>query len=515
MDWTEGYVQEIDYTHGYYRELAPGLLDLACVSRGVSTLLEYRPLRYLELAFGQGISINIHAAACEGEFWGNDFNPTHTINARELSAASGSDAQLSDDSFAELAARDDLPEFDVITMHGTWSWISAENRRAIVDIVRRKLSPGGVFYMSYNCLPGWAAELPLRHLLMLHAELASPESQGLAAKIDASLAFAQSMLDADAKYFRAHGGLPGWMEKMAGHNRNYLAHEYFNRDWHPMPFADVARSLAEAKLNFAASATLAEHLDGLGLPEKARKMLAGIQHPIMRETVQDYFVNQRFRRDIFVKGPRRLSPAGRAERLRSMPFALLVQPDQVPMKLAVTAGEIELHPEIYRPFLEAMAGDDFAPKTLRQLEAYPKCSKITFPQLVQMAVVLTGTGHLHPAQRASDIDAATPRCKALNAHIIERAALTDNVSTLASAVIGAGVPVTRQDMLFLRARSRGIKAEDQWAQHAWECLLANGQRLVTGGKTLQSAEENLAHLRAEAKELSRKRLPVFKSLGLA
>jgi len=34
---------------------------------------------------------------------------------------------------AEFVARDDLPEFDVIALHGIWSWISAENR-AVMDV---------------------------------------------------------------------------------------------------------------------------------------------------------------------------------------------------------------------------------------------------------------------------------------------------------------------------------------------------------------------------------------------
>ncbi len=515
MDWTDGYVNELDYTHGYYRELAPAHLDLACISRGVSTLLEYRPLRYLELAFGQGMSVNIHAAACQGEFWGIDFNPTHAINARDLATASGSGAQLFDDSFEDFAARDDVPEFDVITMHGTWSWISPENRHLVVEILRRKLAPGGVFYMSYNCWPGWATEMPLRHLLTEHAELASAEAPGLIAKIDAAMEFAQSLVDSDAKYFRVHPGLKDWLEKMRKLSRNYLAHEYFNRDWHPMPSSEVARALSAAKLTFATSATLGEHIDGLGLPEKSRKLLEGIKHPLLRETVLDFIHNQRFRRDIFVKGPRTLHPAARNERLRSMPFMLVQHPDHVPMKVAIAGGEAELHPDVYRPFIEAMAEDGYAPKTLRQLEAHPKCAKLDLPKLTQAALMLTGAGSLHPAQPPSAIEEAAPRCAALNERILDRAAVSDNVSALASPVIGAGVFAARQEMLFIRAIQRGHKAPEQWAQHAWECLEANGQRLVVADKALETPAENLARLNEDAEAFSRIRLPALKALRIA
>src|SRR5208283_2524002 len=129
-DWTSGYVSDVDYTYGYYRELSPPLLSLALLNRGVIASLD-RPLRYLEIGYGQGLSLNIHAAACPGEFWGTDFNPAHAGNAKEMAEASGSGARVFDLSFAELAARDDLPEFDVIGVHGIWTWVSDENRTII------------------------------------------------------------------------------------------------------------------------------------------------------------------------------------------------------------------------------------------------------------------------------------------------------------------------------------------------------------------------------------------------
>lgn len=514
MDWTDGYVQGIDYTHGYYPELAPGLLTLACASRGVSTRLEHPSPRYLELGFGQGVSIGIHAAACVGEFWGNDVNPAHVANARELSAASGSDAHLSDDSFKSLAAREDLPEFDAITLHGVWSWISAGNRRTILDLVRRKLAPGGVFYLSYNCLPGWAAERPLRHLMALHAELAGTALPGMQAQIDAARTFAQSLQECGAKYFDAHTSLKRRMESLPGDTHAYLAHEYFNRDWQPMDFAEVAGALAEAKLDFVATAMLDEHSDDLGLPDEACQLLSGIAHPVMRETARDYVVNRKLRRDIFVKGARSMPAAARAERLGGTPFALLVHPGQVPGKITIAGYEVELSQAIYEPLLKALAADDHAPKTLQELGERPEFRRITTAQLQQAAMLLTGIGSAHPVQARAAQEAAAPRCKALNARILEHAAEGREVCALASPVIGAGVFVSREDMLFLRAIQNGITAPKAWAQLAWECLLKNDKRVVVGGRTIEGAEDNLAYLVAEAKALAQLRLPVMQALGI-
>jgi hypothetical protein len=65
--WTSGYVAEVDYPHGYYREMSPALLSLAVLNRNISASHAREP-RYLELGFGQELSLNIHAAACPGEF---------------------------------------------------------------------------------------------------------------------------------------------------------------------------------------------------------------------------------------------------------------------------------------------------------------------------------------------------------------------------------------------------------------------------------------------------------------
>ncbi len=330
MNWTSGYVSEIDYTYGYYRELNPNNLRLACLSADIAAP-STGPLRYLELGFGQGLSFNIHAAAFAGEFWGTDFNPTQTANARAFADASGSGAILLDDLFAELAARSDLPEFDIIGLHGIWSWISDDNRRTIVDIIRRKLRVGGIVYNSYNCLPGWAPGMPLRHLMTLHADLAGSDASGMLGKIEGAVNFAKQVVDSGALYFRANPAVGERLKGLSGQSRKYLAHEFFNRDWEVMPFSDVARWLDDAKVSFVASANLLDHVEAVNLTAEGQKLLASIRNPILRQSVRDYFINQQFRRDVFVKGPRRLSRLNRIEVLKSQSFVLTAHPDGIPM----------------------------------------------------------------------------------------------------------------------------------------------------------------------------------------
>ena len=237
-----------------------------------------KSLHYLELGYGQGLSVNIHAAANTGAFWGTDFNPTQTSHAAGLADASGSGAVMLDASFAELAARTDLPDFDVIALHGVWSWISDENRRIVVDLIRRKLRVGGIAYLSYNCFPGWAPAEPLRHLMTMHSELAGADAVGTVGKVEGALKFAQEVANSGAMYFRANPAVAERLKRISEQNRNYLAHEYFNRDWDLMAFSDVARMLDEAKLTFVASANLLDHVDGINLTQDGQKLLNGITH---------------------------------------------------------------------------------------------------------------------------------------------------------------------------------------------------------------------------------------------
>jgi Predicted methyltransferase regulatory domain/Methyltransferase domain len=512
--WTSGYVAEVDYPAGYYRELSPSLLSLALLNRNVSTAHQGAP-RYLELGFGQGLSLSIHAAACPGEFWGTDFNPAHAANARELTEASGAGARIFNLSFAELAAREDLPEFDTIVIHGIWSWISEENRAVIVDIARRKLCPGGIFYIGYNCMPGWSPMLPLRHLMSLHAELAGSQDAGISRKIGDAMEFAQKVVDLGAIYFRDNPKAAEWLKRIEQQSRHYLAHEYFSRDWQPMPFSQVADQLAEAKLDFCASANLVAHVDELNLTPEWQELLGGISHPVLRESVRDCLLGQQFRKDIFVKGGRAMPMLDRTERLAAQSFVLTTPAQDVPMHLILARGTVNLPEAAFKPVLAALSENGHAPMTVGELVAHPACQGRPPAVMLPILVTLTGIGHVHPTQSPEAIKSAKPRCDALNARLFQRARHNGDAAYLASPVIGAGIPAPRVEQLFLLARQQGRDDPQAWAAFVWETIRAQGQRFTKDGKTLETEHDNLGELTTRAQQFADKQLPIFKALGIA
>ena len=64
----------------------------------------------------------------------------------------------------------DLGIFDYIIVHGVYSWVPAQVRERILAICKENLSPQGVAYVSYNCLPGWHMRGMVRNMMLYHAE---------------------------------------------------------------------------------------------------------------------------------------------------------------------------------------------------------------------------------------------------------------------------------------------------------------------------------------------------------
>jgi hypothetical protein len=514
--WSSGYVSEIDYTYGYYRELSPVWLRLCLLSK-LQHSRTGEPLRYLELGFGQGLSLNIHAASVPGEYWGTDINPVHAAGAAEMAAAAGSNLRVLDSSFEELAARDDLPEFDVITLHGIWSWISDANRRTIVDIAKRRLAVGGILYISYNSTPGWSAAMPLRHLMTLHAELASGEAQGVVSKVEAALGFAQSVVDAKARYFAANPAVAEQLKRISEQNRHYLAHEYFNADWLPMPFSDVATYLDKAKLSFAASANILDHIENLNVNPEQQKLLELLQHPVLRESVRDYLINQRFRKDIWIKGGRGLSPVQHTRLLRTQSFVLITPAADIPLKVQGGIGEADLQAEIFTPTVEALASRDYTPKTFMQIfEILQKTAPaLNQAQLAQALIVLSGAGHVSPVQPDTQRVTAQKTTEKLNNYLMERAGYSGDINYLASPVVGGGIGATRVQQLFLRAIAEGKQNAPDAAQDAWNTIKSQGGRMVKDGNPLESEDDNRAEMTKQATEFFEKGLPIFKAVGIA
>ena len=506
-DWTSGYVADIGYTYGYYNELNPHRATLAFLNAG---FVPPTTGVHCELGYGQGLSVNIHAAATGSSWYGTDFNPSQTAFAQSLQSACGADAHLTDEAFEEFCNRSDLPEFDSIGLHGIWSWISDENRSVIVDFIRRKLKVGGAVYVSYNTLPGWATFAPIRHLMTEHAAVMGAPGDGVVGRIDSALDFAQKLFETNPAYVRANPNAAERLKKVSVQDRNYLAHEYFNKDWHPMHFGTMSEWLASSKLTFACSAHYMDHIDAVNLTAEQQNLLSTIADPVFKQSVRDFMVNQQFRRDYWIKGARKLSLSQQSELLKQHQMILINPVGSVLLKVSGALGEANLNKESYEPMLELMA--DHQVRSIGEIAEKLKNKGLTFPQVVQASMVLAGAGHLASVQTKEHIQVAKKSSEKLNAYILNLSKSSPEITYLASPLTAGGISVNRVEQLFMLAILQNKKKTNEWAESAWKILAEQNQRVLKDGKPMESAEENLNELNRLALEFSAKRLPILKQL---
>lgn len=490
--WQDG-IAAIGYTHAFYPEMAPGHLVFALLLNGIAPP-SFQGFHYGELGCGQGVTTNL-LAAChpDATFEAVDLLPEHMDGARRLAQAAGNaNAHFFQESFADTARRGG-PDFDVIALHGVWSWVSDDNRRILADTVRHRLKPGGVVYVSYNCLPGWAADMPVRRLLL---ERVAAGHGPLPERIAAALAFLDRVA-LEGGYFARVPGAAALLDSLRGKSPAYVAHEYLNRDWAPFYHADVAGQLAGAGVDFAASATVLDHLDGWRLGEDAAALVAGAE-PAGRETLRDTLAYTRFRRDLFVRSPRRLSAGERRAALAALRFALVVPRDAVPDSVTTPAGDRVLTAALYGPLADALATG--APRLAALAQGRD------FDAVVEALTVLVGLGVAVPSLGGGD----PARIHAFNGAVLAANRHSPDLRQLASPVLGSGLVVDLLDRLFLLAE----REQADPAAFAWAVLSGRGKRLYADGGWLEGDAENLAELRRLHAGFLRRRRPSLAGLEI-
>lgn len=507
--WSQGYVTDINYTHGYYGELNPARLSWALACKGI---VAPKVETACELGFGQGLSTVLHSTASDIDWWATDFNPTQAGGAQTLADEGNAAAHLFDQSFAEFCGRDDLPDFDFIGLHGIWTWISDENRRIIVDFARRKLKTGGVFYISYNTLPGWSGAAPMRNLIAQHGAIMGAPGTPIPERIDAALEFTEKLFDLNPGYIRSQPYVNDRLKKIKEQDRSYLAHEYFTEDWQPMYYAEMARWLQDAKLSFAGSAHFLDAVDAMNLTTDQQEFMKTIPDLDFQQTVRDYMVNQQFRRDYWVKGAQILPKIEQVEILRQQSIVLVKPRDTIELKAVGSLGEAAMTEDIYNPILDILS--DYKPKTMDEIEAALSGGSTDIGQLVQAITVLIGNNSVQPVQNADVTTKSKEQCAKLNLHLQKKARSSNDISVLVSPVTGGGISVGRFAQLFMLARSQGHKTVKEWADFAWKCLAAQGQLIRKNGEALQTPEENKAELEEQATVFKDTMLPVLKGLKI-
>ena len=508
MDWSDGYVSEVDYTYGYYGELNPLQTKLKLLFAGIKPP-EIKTA--CELGFGQGVSLLSNSAGSNISWYGNDFNPNQVAFVHEAINETGISLNATDEDFERFCSRSDLPGFDFIALHGIWSWISEKNRKVISSFIAEKLNVGGVLYISYNAEPGRTAIRPFRDLMEWHSRSMTAPHAPLGKKIENSISFMEKLLSVESAYSSAHPHVSNSFQDIIKKDTNYLAHEYFNADWAPMSIKELNEYLVNGKLQFAASASPKELLPYLNFTQEQLQIIDAISEPIFKEYVKDFCINQDFRRDLWVKGARRLTKAERDTELLSMLVTLVAPANNIKLETETILGKVSLNKEIYQPIIDFLDGKSSV--AISDITLKLK-NKVNLDQIFEACILLTAKGVLCLVQDEETIKSSKLTTDKLNSFFCTRSQFGPRVDFLTSPVTSAALYVSRFEQMFISVFKNNYSTADRIAAQVWKKLKSQDEKIVSEGKVLDTDQENIKFLEQQASQFLKEKLPVLVKLQI-
>lgn len=510
------YFTDTAYTWGFYADFSPVNLNHIALIGGAP----HRPLAdgftMLELGCGNGMS-SITYAACypQGDFHAVDVNAEHIDNARGIATAAGLDnITLHHASFADYIDQGG-PDVDFIAFHGVYSWVSAERRREIGEIIRRRLKPGGLVYCSYNALPGWAAVQPLRAIMKAYTDgMTAPTVD----KVREGLKYLKYLHDQQAGYFQNNSAASAMLQQMLQHDIRYIAHEYFPEYWTCYYFQQVQEEMAAAGLGFAGSVPLYLNVRDLSIPQHFRDMFQTAPNRVVYETHKSFVLNEMFRRDVYVKPPAAgIDRAAQRAEWDDMPFGPLVLAQAIRLDSAFPVGTVTYSGPVYHVLTRLLADRSM---TVADMAAHAELSGFDADTLLNSLHFLCAGGQfgmlarpLAPVQAADrPLTLAIP----LNRVLLERRLIADGKVSLASPVTGSGITVDIVSGLALLAIDRLDTAPtvDSVAEGAWAILEAEGHSLRLDGAPLAGRDGHLPVLKGRVKAFLDFSLPRLTEYGL-
>ncbi len=435
------YVTDVPYLRQFCRELSPTLIRAAAGLAGFP-VSHAATFDYLELGSGMGDTLcTLAAAHPDARFVGVDINHEHIAFARAMADRGGlRNVRLLESDLEALAQDESLPPLDFVCAYGLLSWIGPDKRRAAIALAASRLKPGGLLYVSYNAMPGWAAVQPLRRLLR---ELAGTEGT-VTERAQRALAAANVLRDHGAKYFADNPAAGEMLDTMAKVGPAYVVHEYFHDHWYPMHFADLATEMDAAGLRFCAELPLYRNFPRLALPGTTSALVGAASDPIAAGTLKDYATNVFFRGDVYMKGSPSPEPGARAGYLDGARFGTLVTAERLRREVRFPHASLELPGE---PFDTILARAVEGPVTVADLRrALPR---FDVERIREALVDLLASEQLAP------LVTPDPGRPFADAHAYNMSVLSEPLSAshpvvLAAPLVGSGLHVPALQAVCLR-----------------------------------------------------------------
>jgi SAM-dependent methyltransferase len=506
-----GYLTDVPYVRQFCAELNPGTLRAAAALAGCRPP-DGEAFALCEIGAGFGDTLATLAAAYpRARFVGVDVNPAHVAAARSLAARGGVDnVRFLEGDFQALDEA--LPAFDYVCAHGLLSWVAPAKQRALFARAAGWLKPGGLLYLGYNALPGWASVAPLRRFMLDAAASVEGSSE---ARVRHALAAARVLCDANATYFVDNPSAKLILTTMLEMGLPYAAHEFFNPHWHPRYFADVARDAAEHDLRFVGQIPLHLNYRDLATAPALGAAMAATTDRRAWEHVRAFAANEFFRRDVYVKGAvPAADDAGRAY-LDATRFGTLVGVEQVKREVVLPGRTLRFSGAPFDALVEVLAARS---STVAELAAVPSLASLGTDAIRQAVLLLAMGPDVMPMARASacaEADAVASRYRVpspFNRAILTQALSRAVATVLASPVAGTGLRVSTLHAVALRA----LTEADADSRAAWlrAFVEATPLRLYDHGRELDDKDDLARALGIQVEQFCATRLPKLVELGI-
>ncbi len=324
-------------------------------------------------------------------------------------------------------------------------------------------------------------------------------------------------------YFARNPAVPQALEQYRTRPVNYLVHEMLNADWNLFYSADVADEMAAAKLDYLGSATLAENHLELLLADEAVALITSQPDSRLRQLIQDFMVNQRFRRDVFVRGHARLNPS-QIQRNRQNQILMAMRPlANMEPKIKVPRGSASVDPGLLRSLDEIMK---FGSAKVADLERTLSKGGRSDDFLRIMAVLTAGQVLLPAAQLFRVATQYTGQQSlrltgSVNAGLLEMAIDRQERSmgagvkgrVLVSPVLGATLPIGAVNAIILQSLLGG-GGTDHVAARAVANFDRNGLVLRKSDQPITDPAAKLANMTELTKAFIDQELPVLMAAGI-
>ena len=209
-----------------------------------------------------------------------------------------------------------------------------------------------------------------------------------------------------------------------------------------------------------------------------------IKHPLVREEVRDYYINRQFRKDLYIKGARKLHPREQVRRILGTRYVLQKTGPEA-LKCAGYNKTLAIKEEWTRAVVEYLAADNNSPKDFTGFFFF--FSEISERILLIFLRAMVRTETLAPCQPEDMVEKAKWYCDRLNRFICESSMLEEKINYLASPLTGCGIALDRIQQMFLHLLQNGVDRE-AIPREVQSILSSQGQNLIKDGEVLQEAD---------------------------